>query len=65
MKLKSSLIKSATHKDGVLEVKLHGDGTPIRYAAPVRVFNALKNAKSAGRYFNKKVRGAYPMVEEK
>ncbi len=57
--LHSSNLAAAGHEDGVLQVEFH-DGGLYRYIGVSQsVFAALLAAPSAGRYFNREIKGRY------
>lgn len=60
-RLTSSTIERICYDEdeGSLSIWFRATGRYIYYGVPEAVYEALKGARSAGRYFNERIRGRY------
>jgi hypothetical protein len=60
-KLRSSMIERICYDEdeGSLSIWFRATGRYIYYGVPASIYDALKGARSAGRYFNDCIKGRY------
>ena len=58
-RLGSSAIERICWDEGSLDIRFRGSGRYVYHGVPEVVFEELRDALSAGRYFNERIKGRY------
>ncbi len=57
--LGSTMIERSCWDEGSLDISFRGSGRYVYYGVPEAVFEELRDAPSAGRFFNERIKGCY------